>query len=256
MIDTPELLIYCCPLPALDDALLQRYTTLLNAEEQERLAGLRRDSVRKVFLASRALLRTTLAARFGCEPAALRFNRDRNGKPQLLEPATHWQFNLSHAGDWAVLAVTNAGAIGIDVEVHERRNNLAGIARRFYTPQENIALQSLSETEWNRRFFELWTLKEAYVKALGRGIATALAGTDIEYTGHASVRLHLSGGARCEGGVRCWHYPLTDTDSLAGALIGPTDRLNALHPRLYHVLPLRDLPSPLPLAPTLTGFAG
>jgi len=255
MSDTPELLIYCCPLPELDDVLLEHYSTLLNAEEQERLAGLCRDRVRRVFLASRALLRTTLAARFGCEPADLRFYRDHNGKPQLLEPATHWQFNLSHAGDWAVLALTNAGAVGVDVEVHERRNNLAGIARRFYTPQENIALQPLPESAWSRRFFELWTLKEAYVKALGRGIATALAGTDIEYADATSVRLHLSGAACCEGGVRCWHYRLSDTDSLAGAVIGRDDRLNALHPRLYRVLPLREQPAPLPLAPTLSGFA-
>jgi len=255
MSDTPELLIYCCPLSAVDDALLERYAALLDTGERERFADLRRDSVRRIFLTSRALLRNTLSTRLSCEPGDLRFYRDHNGKPQLREPATQWQFNLSHAGDWAVLALTNAGAIGVDVEVHERRNNLAGIARRFYTAQENIALQPLSENEWNQRFFELWTLKEAYVKALGRGIATALAGTDIEYIDRHSVQLRLSGAARCEGDVRCWHYQLTETDSLAGALIGHADTLATLNPALYRVVPLREAPTPLSLSSGLSGFA-
>lgn len=253
MTTAPALLIYCCPLDAVDEALLASYHTLLSADEQIRAANLRRDAVRKVFLISRALLRTTLASHCDCDPAALVFRRDHNDKPQLHAPAAPWQFNLSHAGAWVVLALSNAGAVGVDVEMHERRNQLAGIARRFYTPAENIALARLAEPEWSQRFFELWTLKEAYVKALGRGIATALAGTDIEYADASTVHLHLSGAARCAGSVRCWHYQLTPQDSLAATVIGNESSVADLQPRLFNVVPLQIDSRALALSPRLIG---
>lgn len=251
---TSELLVYCCPLTAVDDALLPAYRALLSADENRRCEDLRRDSVRKVFLVSRALVRTVLAARLRCRPEELQFVRDHNDKPQLHPRFSGWQFNLSHAGNWAVLALSNGGAVGVDVETHERRNNLSGIAGRFFSAAENRALAQIAEPEqWQQRFFELWTLKEAYVKALGRGIATALAGTDIEYLSATSIRLHLTDAARCDGRVRCWHYPLGANDSLALALIDAAPDASTPVPRLHRVVPLREAPREFALAPGLTG---
>jgi len=252
MTPTPELLIYCCPLSAVDDELLNAYAGLLNAEEQKRLENLRSDAVRKVFLTSRALVRSVLAAQLQCAPSDLHFYRDHNDKPQLRQPATRWQFNLSHAGDWAVLALCDGGAVGVDVETHDRRNQLRGIAQRFFTAQENRAMAELNEEDWIQRFFELWTLKEAYVKALGRGIATALAGTDIEYRSTTEVALHLSAAALCEGSVNCWHYTLAPGTSLAAAVIG-NDSIFGIRPRLHRVVPLRQKPEEEPREPRLLG---
>jgi 4'-phosphopantetheinyl transferase len=247
-----ELLIYCCHLPAIDAELMQEYLPLLNAEEHQRFEAFRVEPARKSFLVSRALLRTTLAQRLKCSPDELQFRRDHNDKPQLATPASHWQFNLSHAGDWAVLALSSAGAIGIDVEFHERRNQLDGISNRFFSAAEHRYLSGLPEDFRRQRFFELWTLKEAYVKALGRGIATALAGTDIEYLNDTEILLSLSDAARCDGAVHCWHYALTPADSLALALIDDAGA-SVSAPRIFRSIPLRDGHEDHILRPSLTG---
>lgn len=247
----PQLRLYCCPLAAVAPPQRDAYRDLLNAAERERLAGLRVEAVRTTFLVSRALLRTVLAAQVGCAPDDLQFTRDHNDKPLLGAPASPWQFNLSHSGDWVVLALCDAGAVGVDVENHQRRNNLTGIAERFFTPAENRALATLDEAAWVQRFFELWTLKEAYVKALGRGIATALAGTDIDYTDPATVRLRLSGEARCAGPVHCWHFQLTPDYSLAAAVIGSA----VPEPQIVQGTPLGGGFAPLPLAAHPSGGA-
>lgn len=252
-----QLLIHCCRLADIDTDLLQSYSDLLGDDERERYAALRIDSVRKTFLTSRALLRGVLATRLQCAPRDLLFRRDHNDKPQLDSAAMGaadlaCQFNLSHSGDWVVLALADRGAVGVDVEHHGRRNNLDGISGRFFQPAENTALAALPKEDWHQRFFELWTLKESYVKALGRGIATALAGTEIEYLSAQHVALHLRDGARCEGSVQCWHYQLTGDYSLAASLIDAYPHAD-LQPRIYRTIPLRDSREDVSLQPLRTG---
>jgi 4'-phosphopantetheinyl transferase len=252
MTDRPTLSIHYCPLAQIDSELQREYSGLLDAEERSRLAGFRAEAPRLAFLVSRALLRSVLAQTLNCAAQALQFRRDHHNKPQLEFPAGNWHFNLSHSGAWVALALSNIGPVGVDVECHERHSRLEAISKRFFSVNEHHLLMTLPEPQRQQRFFELWTLKEAYVKALGRGIATAMAGTDIEYLTEHQLALHLHGAARCEDNVHYWHYALEPTYSLALALIAQRP-LDALAPLLLRCVPLRGAADPSPLQPLRTG---
>lgn len=168
--------LYCCELSAVDADLRERCRDLLNDDEQRRLQSFRRDEAAHAFVVARALLRSVLAEKLGCEPRSLRFIRDANDKPQLAGAALH--FNVSHGGGWAVLAVSEA-PVGVDIETSQRNTNLLGIARRFFQPAEYELLKALPDDARAQMFYELWTLKEACVKWCGLGIGRAIAGVGV-----------------------------------------------------------------------------
>jgi 4'-phosphopantetheinyl transferase len=156
-------------------SMLTRYRTLLAAKECERLQSFRFEALQRVYLIGRALLRSTLSAY--CPEVA---PRDWNigigefGKPHAPE-AEHLQFNLSHAGDWLALAVRTAGPVGIDIERIAAGQNGLEIAENFFCPSEYAWLRSQPGATAPARFVSLWTLKEAYLKALGTGLSSPLS---------------------------------------------------------------------------------
>ena len=84
------------------------------------------------------------------------------------------RFNLSHSGRRAVLAITRGRDVGVDIELAEKPRRIAAIAGRFFSVQEAEALLSLPRSQQLDRFYDLWTLKEAYIKACGMGLAIPL----------------------------------------------------------------------------------
>ena len=109
---------------------------------------------------------------------ALRFGRNAHGKPWLAPPdgAPAPRFSIAHAPGALLCAVASGGELGCDVEAAARGSGAVAerLSRRYYAPSERAAMEALPAGEpRRRRFLELWTLKEAYVKALGRGIAAA-----------------------------------------------------------------------------------
>jgi 4'-phosphopantetheinyl transferase len=140
---------------------------LLSTDELDRAQRLGGDRVRGRWVASRAFLRRRLAEIVGADPADLRFELEPAGKPRLPEGP---HFSLSHSGDWAVLAVCAAAPVGADIE--EVRPELAAppSAERWFSERERAQLATLAGADRTRRFFELWTFKEAYLKAKGESM--------------------------------------------------------------------------------------
>lgn len=103
----------------------------------------------------------------------LRIEAAKGGKPWLPDHPS-LQFNLSHSGDMALLGVALAHPIGVDIEAVRAMPDAAAIATRFFAAGECDALAALPEGERTPAFFRCWTRKEAYVKALGTGLATPL----------------------------------------------------------------------------------
>jgi len=177
--------VYCCPLAQMDGERCQRYSAWLSEAERERMPNFKRDEALFGFVASRALLRTVLAEKTGVAPSQLQFVRDANDKPQLAHDmrsensGARWHFNLSHCREWAALAVSDTAAVGVDIELCNRTNNLLGIARRYFQPDESALLEALPEAQRADRFCELWSLKEACVKWCGLGIGRAIAGVGV-----------------------------------------------------------------------------
>lgn len=177
--------VYCCPLDRMDHAKCQHYSAWLSEAERERMASFKRDEALFGFVASRALLRTVLAEKTGIAPQLLQFVRDAYDKPHLADDSVSglvgasWHFNVSHCRDWAALAISDEAAVGVDIELCNRTNNLLGIAHRYFQPAEAAWLESLPEIQRGDRFCELWSLKEACVKWCGLGIGRAIAGVGV-----------------------------------------------------------------------------
>lgn len=231
--------IFCCPLADVDATLLKSYRDFLSDDERERLLLFKREAAAQTFIVSRALLRTVLAERVGCTPQSLRFERDANDKPQLADYLL--QFNLSHSDGWIALAVSAEGAVGVDIETSVRRNNILGIAKRFFLPDEFEMLTALPECARAEKFCELWTVKEACVKWSGLGIGRALAGVGVRID-NGVIALSLRDDVA--GGLRPQAVLLGPTPALRLAVVG-TWR-NGL--RLMHKVPLVSA-QPLPWQP-------
>ena len=161
-----------------DAARHGEYRALLSPEESEQERRFTHEATRLQFLVGRALLRTVLSHYSGHDPRTFEFRHNRHGKPTLrtpLEPPL--EFNLSHTHGLVVCAVTLRDAVGVDVE-HDSRRITASLelARRFFTPEETAALMGLSPERQQTAFLQLWTLKEAFVKARGASVYAPPAG--------------------------------------------------------------------------------
>lgn len=167
-------------------------------------------SAQSSFVMSRALLRAAAGELLGVAPAALSIARDEHGKPYFSGAAGALQFNYAHSRDWLLLALSRHGPVGVDVDSDRRNNRFAAIAQRYYQPAEVAALGALGNERLRRqRFIELWTLKEAYAKALGIGLATALPGMRFEISPSAAhAHLYATGNARSPLSVCGWQWRL------------------------------------------------
>jgi 4'-phosphopantetheinyl transferase len=146
---------------------------LLDPAEQARAAQFRFDRDRRRFIVRRAALRRTLAAETGEAPRAVRYLPDAFGKLALAGgggPA----FSVSRSRETALIVTGGAARIGCDLEWRDPALASPAIARRFFAPDEIAALEALPPEAWLSGFFDCWTRKEAYVKALGRGLSHPL----------------------------------------------------------------------------------
>ena len=153
------------------------YRALLSPDEHDRMARLIFERDRRRFLLTRALVRTTLSRYAGVRPADWSFIANVHGRPEILDRprgVPDLRFNLSHTEGLIACAVTIGREVGVDVE-HIGRRLTHDIAGRFFAPREVSDLRELPQDQQHRVFFDYWTLKEAYIKARGFGLALPLA---------------------------------------------------------------------------------
>ena len=154
----------------------QNYQALLSKDEEARMARLIFDRDRRRFLLTRALVRTMLSRYASVPPAAWAFIANVHGRPEILDRpkgVPDLRFNLSHTEGLIACAVTIGREVGVDVE-HIGRRLTHDVAGRFFAPREVSDLKALPEDEQHKVFFDYWTLKEAYIKARGFGLALPL----------------------------------------------------------------------------------
>lgn len=143
---------------------------LLDEDERARAARFRFARDHRRFVVRRGRTRQWLAQVAGGDPARLRFAPNAHGKPEL-PGGPH--FSLSHSNDTMMLAIGDA-ALGCDIEAIDLALDWPPLARSFFSAQENAALAALSGEEGRIAFFTCWSRKEAFVKALGLGLAYPL----------------------------------------------------------------------------------
>ena len=141
-------------------------TEWLSAEEKSRADGYRiSEARRKVFEVARAALRLALSQYLKIAPAEIPIAIDERGKPFLV--GNPLAFSVSHSGEEILIGISPLSAVGVDIEKIDPSRALERLARRFYHPEENLALGEIISAE---KFFRVWTRKEAYLKLEGGGI--------------------------------------------------------------------------------------
>jgi 4'-phosphopantetheinyl transferase len=174
----PVVHIWTMRVDRLDEITAPSWLPLLDETERRRAAHFIFSHHRTQFIAAHTLLRTALARLCGPPPAAWRFVADAHGKPSawLADTPARVSFNLSHTeGMVGLAACLGAGwAIGFDLEPVARAVDLA-VADRFFSDQEVAWLGAQEELARAEAFLRLWTLKEAFIKAAGKGLTQDLA---------------------------------------------------------------------------------
>lgn len=170
--------LWCFFYEGIDEpALLDAHAALMTAAERTRHGRYHFERDRRIFLATRALVRTVLSHYADVAPADWRFAEGERGKPYIVGPAgaPPLHFNLSNTFGLVVCAVSVAHQwIGADVEFLERHGETVSIADHYFSPREAQALRALPPEQQRDRFFSYWTLKESYIKARGMGLALPL----------------------------------------------------------------------------------
>jgi 4'-phosphopantetheinyl transferase len=147
---------------------------LLSGPELAHCGAFQREDDRRRALLARGLLRETLSRYAPVAPESWEFRSGAHGKPEIALPAQpRLRFNLSHAGGLVACAVTLDHDIGVDLEDTTRACDPLELGERVFTDEENRGLRGLTGRARQWRFFELWTLKEAWLKARGSGFALA-----------------------------------------------------------------------------------
>jgi 4'-phosphopantetheinyl transferase len=155
---------------------------LLSPEEQQRANRFRFDLHRARFVRAHAITRLILASYMEIPAHQLQMGANRSGKPFLIHPAPFdLRFNLSHSGGLMLLGVTDGLEIGVDIELHAESLDWRQIATNYFSPREIGMIESpASDPARRAEFYRLWTLKEAYLKANGQGLAGNLDQVEIQ----------------------------------------------------------------------------
>lgn len=177
-----------------DPTLIESARHLLGDEELTRMEKFHFPEHRHLYLVSHLLLRTTLSRYSHFLPKSWQFVTNDHGKPRLDPDAGSIPlcFSLSHTKGLSVVGVTREGEIGVDVEQARRSVNAAELSRRFFSQEENAALEELPPSRLQAQFPLYWTLKEAYIKALGRGLSHPLDSFSFCLTGERPHRIGFS----------------------------------------------------------------
>ncbi len=146
--------------------------SFLNDGEKQKALSFARPDLQYKYIKTRAELKKILATYLKLDAQQVVIQIGEYGKPFVAETPVF--FNLSHTGDQLLIAVSNTGEIGVDIEKIKDRKNLHGLAGKCFSEQECAYWHSLSEQQKQTMFYHFWVAKEAFVKAVGRGLALGL----------------------------------------------------------------------------------
>jgi 4'-phosphopantetheinyl transferase len=149
------------------------YRSLLDDAERIRAQAIQHPQRQAYYVETHARLRLLLSEEVNAAPEQLRFTRNDHGKPFLAD-FPDVAFNLSHTADRIAIAVGQCCRLGIDIESCKPRTHLAALTDKCFGEEEKAYWQSRPETERLYAFYQFWTRKEAFVKAVGRGIGLGL----------------------------------------------------------------------------------
>jgi 4'-phosphopantetheinyl transferase len=185
--------------------LKRAYQHVLSPSECDRWQRIVIESAQDQYLMGRALIRTTLSQYADVPPSRWEFETNEYGRPYIAYPqeCRELLFNLSHTEGLVACVVGKGCEIGIDVENVMRDMDLVSLARVTFAPAEMARFMAARPADRRRWFFSYWTLKEAYIKARGMGLAIPLDAFWFELGG-PSLRIHFTD--RCRDTPERWQF--------------------------------------------------
>ncbi|MEZ8784772.1 4'-phosphopantetheinyl transferase superfamily protein [Vibrio splendidus] len=183
--------LWLCSLSNLDDQPdnVSQLKKRLTADEIAKVERYRMPSSQIQALYVRNYLRKVLSRYSDLMPEAWRFEYGEKGKPSLVveqQLKTGLNFNISHSKEHLLIAVCQIEGkqvqLGVDIEHARSSTNIDSIMKHYFSDKELADLLELSKEEQRERFFDLWALKESYIKATGKGLATSLRSFSFEFS--------------------------------------------------------------------------
>ncbi|WP_341731080.1 4'-phosphopantetheinyl transferase superfamily protein [Microcoleus sp. EPA2] len=169
---------------------IQNLAQTLCDSELQRAERFRFDRDKNHFIVGRGALRAILSRYLKVDPNLVEFSYGPCGKPEIAANLdSTLSFNLSHSQGLALYALTRSRQIGVDIEKIRPVPQMESIAERFFSPQENTAFKTVSAEEKLAAFFNCWTRKEAYIKAIGDGLSFPLHRFSVSLTPGEPARL-------------------------------------------------------------------
>ena len=171
---------------------LEELETVLSEDEKLRANRFRFAKHKRRFIAARGILRQLLAGYLQSSPGEINFTYNPQGKPQLASSFKNidLQFNISHSEDLALYSFNYEQQIGIDLEYLRENVDYENIAKRFFCETEFQLITSCISEQRQQRFYQLWTAKEAYLKAIGKGLGGGLETSEIKLNQEENICFH------------------------------------------------------------------
>ena len=161
----------------LSPVAVKQLESTFSVDESQRAGRFRFPIDRKRYIVAHGCLRDILARYLQCKPKELSFSINKYGKPVI--DGQKREFNLSHSGNYVLIAVAQEHKVGIDVEKIRSNMEIENMASRFFSPIEASELMALPPEQRDLAFFNCWTRKEAYIKAQGLGLSLPLDSFDV-----------------------------------------------------------------------------
>jgi 4'-phosphopantetheinyl transferase len=175
-----------CQLWRVDLTSSVEFPQILDVAERERAARFRFDDDRRRFVASHVALRCTLGHLLDRDPRQISFRAGQHGRPSLATGGG-LEFNMSHSGDLALIAVSRVAPIGVDIEVAREVPRALDLARRFLHPDEASLVEQAAMSDRSRVFLTCWSRKEAVLKSTGIGLTLDTRTFDVGATAEEKV---------------------------------------------------------------------
>jgi 4'-phosphopantetheinyl transferase len=167
----------------------------LSSDEIARADRFHLETTRTRYVLTRGWLRVILARCLDAMPEQIAFSYGANGKPALGGSYAERgvEFNVSHSGDYALIALSTRGAIGADIEQLRPMPELENMASQYFSAPETRAIMAFPEADRLRAFFCCWTRKEAFMKATGEGTGIALDSFSVSLENDRATSISLRG---------------------------------------------------------------